>query len=138
MTGGLVQIVTYGAEDIVLTGQPQITFFKIVYRRHTNFAIEFFKQNFIGDINFGKEFAYKILYPIVNLITIGIMCIFLLTSHRNNQKYVYFIVLMTLLSLFNLVALFSENLYLNIENSINVKNNIHIQTKYNSIEKIQV
>jgi hypothetical protein len=38
--GGLMQLVAYGAQDIYLTGQPQITFFKSVYRRHTNFAIE--------------------------------------------------------------------------------------------------
>ena len=40
MGGGLMQLVAYGAQDIYLTGQPQITFFKSVYRRHTNFAIE--------------------------------------------------------------------------------------------------
>ena len=40
MGGGLLQLVAYGAQDIYLTGQPQITFWKSVYRRHTNFAIE--------------------------------------------------------------------------------------------------
>jgi len=40
MGGGLLQLVAYGAQDIYLTGQPQITFFKEVYKRHTNFAIE--------------------------------------------------------------------------------------------------
>jgi hypothetical protein len=40
MGGGLLQLVAYGAQDIYLTGQPQITFWKTVYRRHTNFAIE--------------------------------------------------------------------------------------------------
>ena len=40
MGGGLIQLVAYGAQDIYLTGQPQITFWKSVYRRHTNFAIE--------------------------------------------------------------------------------------------------
>ena len=38
MGGGLMQLVAYGAQDIYLTGNPQITFFKVVYRRHTNFA----------------------------------------------------------------------------------------------------
>ena len=37
MGGGLTQLVAYGAQDIYLTGNPQITFFKVVYRRHTNF-----------------------------------------------------------------------------------------------------
>ena len=40
MTGGLLQIVTSGRQDIYLTINPQITFFKKVYRRHTNFAVE--------------------------------------------------------------------------------------------------
>lgn len=40
MSGGLLQLVAYGSQDIYLTGNPQITFFKLVYRRHTNFAME--------------------------------------------------------------------------------------------------
>jgi len=40
MGGGLIQLVAYGAQDIYLTGQPQITFWKSVYRRYTNFSIE--------------------------------------------------------------------------------------------------
>jgi hypothetical protein len=46
MGGGLMQLVAYGAQDIYLTGSPQITFFKVVYRRHTNFAIESIEQTF--------------------------------------------------------------------------------------------
>jgi hypothetical protein len=53
MGGGLIQLVAYGAQDMYLTGNPQITFFKVVYRRHTNFAIESIKQIFNGDTNFG-------------------------------------------------------------------------------------
>ncbi len=40
MTGGLLQIVTSGKQDIYLTINPEITFFKKVYRRHTNFSLE--------------------------------------------------------------------------------------------------
>ena len=40
MSGGLLQLVVYGEQDIYLTGNPEITFFKVVYRRHTNFSIE--------------------------------------------------------------------------------------------------
>ena len=50
MGGGLMQLVAYGAQDIYLTGNPQITFFKVVYRRHTNFSIECIKQDFVGRI----------------------------------------------------------------------------------------
>ena len=48
MGGGLMQLVAYGAQDIYLTGNPQITFFKVVYRRHTNFAMEAVAQTFEG------------------------------------------------------------------------------------------
>jgi len=40
MGGGLMQLVAYGAQDVYLTGNPQITLFKVVYRRHTNFSVE--------------------------------------------------------------------------------------------------
>jgi hypothetical protein len=48
MGGGLLQLVAYGAQDVYLTGNPQITFFKVVYRRHTNFAIESIEQTLNG------------------------------------------------------------------------------------------
>jgi hypothetical protein len=54
-SGGLMQLVAYGAQDIYLTGNPQITFFKVVYRRHTNFAMEAIEQTFNGAANFGKK-----------------------------------------------------------------------------------
>src|ERR1044071_8235175 len=57
MPGGIIQIATYGSQDIYLTGTPQITFFKIVYRRHTNFAIESIPQQFIGNVNFGSDMS---------------------------------------------------------------------------------
>jgi len=49
MGGGLMQLVAYGAQDIYLTGNPQITFFKVVYRRHTNFSMEAIQQTWNGD-----------------------------------------------------------------------------------------
>ena len=49
MTGGLMQLVAYGAQDIYLTGNPMITYFKVVYRRHTNFAMESIEQTFNGN-----------------------------------------------------------------------------------------
>jgi len=53
--GGLMQLVAYGAQDVYLTGNPQVTFFKIVYRRHTNFAMESIENPFNGAPNFGKK-----------------------------------------------------------------------------------
>ena len=54
MGGGLLQLVAYGAQDVYLTGNPQITFFKVVYRRHTNFAIESIQQTYNGQTEFGN------------------------------------------------------------------------------------
>ena len=55
MGGGLMQLVAYGAQDIYLTGNPQITFFKVVYRRHTNFAMEAIEQTFNGTAALGSR-----------------------------------------------------------------------------------
>lgn len=43
------------SQDIYLTGNPQITFFKVVYRRHTNFALESIEQTFNGTVDFGRK-----------------------------------------------------------------------------------
>ena len=51
MGGGLMQLVAYGAQDIYLTGNPQITFFKVVYRRHTNFSMESIQQTLNGKLS---------------------------------------------------------------------------------------
>jgi len=53
MGGGLMQLVAYGAQDIYLTGNPQITFFKVVYRRHTNFSMEAIEQTVSGSTSLG-------------------------------------------------------------------------------------
>jgi len=55
MGGGLMQLVAYGAQDIYLTGNPQITFFKVVYRRHTNFSMEAILQTFNGEVGQGES-----------------------------------------------------------------------------------
>ena len=60
MGGGLMQLVAYGAQDIYLTGNPQITFFKVVYRRHTNFAVEAIEQTFNGAAAMGQKFSCTI------------------------------------------------------------------------------
>lgn len=55
MTGALLQLVAYGIDNIYLTHDPQITYFKVVYRRHTNFTAEQIPQPFINTPNFGKK-----------------------------------------------------------------------------------
>ncbi|AGE57365.1 major capsid protein VP54 [Paramecium bursaria Chlorella virus NE-JV-4] len=60
MAGGLSQLVAYGAQDVYLTGNPQITFFKTVYRRYTNFAIESIQQTINGSVGFGNKVSTQI------------------------------------------------------------------------------
>jgi hypothetical protein len=60
MTGGLLQLVATGVQDIFIIGNPQITFFKVVYQRHTNFSMESINAPGDGDLNFGNKLVYKI------------------------------------------------------------------------------
>lgn len=55
MTGGLIQLAAYGKEDLFLTHNPKITFFKMVYRRHTNFSTEIIPQKFDHVPDFGRR-----------------------------------------------------------------------------------
>ena len=55
MAGGLLQLVAYGAQDVYISGNPHITFWKILYKRHTNFAMEAFRVNFTGAPAFGQR-----------------------------------------------------------------------------------
>ena len=48
MAGGLMQLVAYGAQDVYLTGNPKVTFFQAVYKKHTNFAMENIEQTING------------------------------------------------------------------------------------------
>ena len=67
MPGGLIQLSAQGPENIFLTGQPQITFFKSLYRRHTNFSMEAFNIN-VQNLKFGHKKRIQIP-PIGDLIT---------------------------------------------------------------------
>ena len=60
MPGGLIQIVAYGAQDLFLTGIPEITHFKYIYKRYTNFAMEFLELPFNGTKNFGETITCPI------------------------------------------------------------------------------
>jgi hypothetical protein len=56
MTGGLLSILSYGSTDLFLTGAPQISFFKVVYRRHTNFSVESIEIGYNTNVNFNDEY----------------------------------------------------------------------------------
>ena len=60
MPGGEVQLVAYGEENMYLSDKPQITFFKIVYRRYTNFSTETVQTNFIYQATFGKKISCEL------------------------------------------------------------------------------
>ena len=55
MGGGLLQLVAYGAQDAYITGNPHITFWKVMYKRHTNFAMEAMRTNFTGTAQWGQR-----------------------------------------------------------------------------------
>ena len=60
MTGATIQLVAKGVQDIFITKDPQITYFKIVYRRHTNFSLEAIPQYFTHQPDFGKKYSCTI------------------------------------------------------------------------------
>ena len=60
MAGGLLQIAACGAQDVFLTGNPEVTFFKTSYRKHTNFSKESVEQNFNGVSGFGRRASAEI------------------------------------------------------------------------------
>jgi hypothetical protein len=85
--GGLMQLVAYGAQDIYLTGNPQITFFKVVYRRHTNFAMENIQQTFSGNPSFGQR-ATAIVSRNGDLINSAYLNVQLPSLSTNNWYFV--------------------------------------------------
>jgi hypothetical protein len=88
MGGGLMQLVAYGAQDIYLTGSAQITFFKIIYRRHTNFSVEPIPQTFTGNSDFGRTVTCTINRN-GDLITNMYTMIKLREVKTNNDKWGY-------------------------------------------------
>ncbi len=54
MTGGIIQLVALGHENVFITNKPQITYFKVVYKRHTNFSMEEIPQYFTNKLSWGK------------------------------------------------------------------------------------
>ena len=60
MGGGLIQLAGYGLQDMLLTDEPTITYFKMVYKRHTNFSFESIPQFFQNKPNFGGRYTCNI------------------------------------------------------------------------------
>ena len=93
-TGGLMQLVSYGSEDLYLTGNPQVTLFKVVYQRHTNFAYEWIPQYFDTLIDLSPLSSTKMTVPIKrdgDLLRDLVYCIDLpdiYSSYTDNFKWV--------------------------------------------------
>src|SRR5579872_5747226 len=85
MSGGILQLVAVGKENLFLTRDPQITFFKIIYRRHTNFAREDIPQYFIHNPNFGKRSTCLISQNTGDLIDKMCLKITLPAIHKLSQ-----------------------------------------------------
>lgn len=60
MGGGLIQLIAVGLQDVYMIGNPQITFFKTVYKRHTNFVVESMVQTIDGRTDFGQTIEVTI------------------------------------------------------------------------------
>ena len=65
MGGGLIQLVATGTENLYLNGNPQITFFKSVYRRYTNFAMENIEVEFLGrtTLSYTENTEFRLKVP---------------------------------------------------------------------------
>ena len=86
MTGGLLSLVCYGCDDLFLTGVPQITFFKNVYRRYTNFAIESINIGLNGSMNFGNEYEI-IIPPIGDAIGKTVLSVVIPETYFNKSEF---------------------------------------------------
>jgi hypothetical protein len=160
MVGGLIQIASYGIHDIFLIGNPQITFFKTVYRRYTNYSMEYLEEQLIGQHNFGGYLTSNLsksgdlLHKLYLKINIPIVSIDINNSiyknSNNNNKFdddykklnIFFnsinfnliLQLYKLLSLTNLKYSDVETEYLRIKNKINyteILNKIDINLIFN-------
>ena len=60
MGGGLLQLVAYGDEDVLITGNPHITFFNMVYRKHTPFAKITTEQTLNGIVKPDTKISFNI------------------------------------------------------------------------------
>lgn len=87
MPNGLMQLVAYGAQDLYLTGNPQITFFKMMYKRHTNFSIEPIEQTVNGNQIFGSNLTCNLMKNGDLITKIYIKCNVKLTG--SNGKFAW-------------------------------------------------
>lgn len=89
MAGGVIQLIIYGSQDMYLTANPQITYFKVVYRRHTNFSIEPHELQVQTNPNFGQISSVE-LFRLGDLITkIYLRVVISGVNLNNNEKFAW-------------------------------------------------
>lgn len=159
MAGGLMQVVSYGTQDLTLTGNPQITFFHTVYRRYTNFGKKFIELSFdnlpdfnsVSYINIPKnngdllsKIILKIKLPKINFSHLNTIISNIDMGDSTNNQILTFIkngipyynfFLSFYNNLKNLIKIFFQN-YDNINNNLSyiqdLKNYI---LKYNNVDQ---
>ena len=65
MPGGLLNIISYGSENLIINGNPSKTFFKQIYKKHTNFGLQRFRIDFEGQrvLNYDSPSQFKFKIP---------------------------------------------------------------------------
>lgn len=69
MVGATAQLAAFGAADQYLSAQPQITYFKQIWRRYTQFAMESVNRDFVGDAAFGRQATVELGSAAADLVT---------------------------------------------------------------------
>lgn len=97
MGGGLLQIVSSTNEDLFITSKPQITFFKLVFYRYTNFSIETLEEFFDGAPDFGESVTCTLaktgdlihhMYLKIDLPEVHIPILNNSIIHQNNKSFI--------------------------------------------------
>ena len=127
MTGGLIQISSFGNQDIMLTGNPEITFFNVIYRRYTNFGVKFVETSFDNNIDFNK--TSSLMIPKNGDLLSNIILKIKLPGFSINNLTVPIVINEALLSYYDYLIFFKDRLTFVINNFFN--------TDYSSISYIE-
>ena len=122
MAGGLIQLVASGKQDVALTYNPEITFFKKVYRRHTNFSLEI-KEIFPDQ---QPEYGDKVSFKLSNadlihrcFIEVEIPQLVFYDNYIVNTNYINW--KNNLISRLNSEILKWKSLYINLKNYVSIE-----------------